>query len=119
MADSRSPAGMTVHSACRGQMCSCRGMSTVRMISSTPELALLEAAQGGDEGAYRSLIQNYEGELHAHCYRMLGSMHDAEDALQDALLRAWRALPRFERRSSLRSWLYRLATNTSLDTINR
>ncbi len=54
-------------------------------------------------------------ELHAHCYRMLGSTHDADDALQDALLRAWRGLARFEGRSSLRSWLYTVATRTCLD----
>src|SRR3954447_15049306 len=81
------------------------------------EQQLLEAARRQDEDAYRELVEPWRRELHAHCYRMLGSVDDAEDALQDALLRAWRALPRFEGRSSLRSWLYRLATNTCLDTI--
>jgi RNA polymerase sigma-70 factor, ECF subfamily len=80
---------------------------------------LVQAARKGDEGAYRRLVEQYRGELHAHCYRMLGSVHDAEDALQDALLRAWRALARFEGRSSVRSWLYRIATNTCLDVIGR
>jgi RNA polymerase sigma-70 factor (ECF subfamily) len=83
------------------------------------ERGLLEAAQGGNEDAYRRLIEARQGELHAHCYRMTGSVHDAEDALQEALLRAWRALGRFEGRSSLRSWLYRIATNTCLDVIER
>jgi RNA polymerase sigma-70 factor, ECF subfamily len=86
--------------------------------SRTPqERELLEAARGGNEGAYDRLVEPYRGELHAHCYRMLGSVHDAEDALQDALLRAWRGLPKFEGRSSTRSWLYKIATNASLDLI--
>jgi len=83
------------------------------------ERELLAAARGGDEDAYRRLVEPRHAELHAHCYRMLGSVHDAEDALQDALLRAWRGLPRFEGRSSLRSWLYRIATNTCLDAVAR
>src|SRR5437764_12441311 len=87
-------------------------------ISSTPqERNLLEAARGGDEGAFGRLVDPYRGQLHAHCYRMLGSVHDAEDSLQDALLRAWRALGKFEGRSSLRSWLYTIATNTCLNAI--
>jgi RNA polymerase sigma-70 factor, ECF subfamily len=83
------------------------------------ERELLEAARGGDEGAFRDLVEPYRTELHAHCYRMLGSVHDAEDAVQDALLRAWRALPRFEPRHSLRAWLYKIATNVSIDAIAR
>ena len=81
--------------------------------------ALLAAARGGDEHAYRSLVEPHSRELHAHAYRMLGSVHDAEDAIQDAMLRAWRGLPKFDGRSSLRAWLYKIATNTCLDTISR
>jgi RNA polymerase sigma-70 factor, ECF subfamily len=83
------------------------------------ERKLLEAARQGDENAYRRLIEPHRRELHAHSYRMLGSVHDAEDALQDALLRAWRGLPRFDGRSSVRPWLYKIATNTCLDLIAR
>jgi RNA polymerase sigma-70 factor (ECF subfamily) len=80
---------------------------------------LLRAARAGDEGAYGQLVQRYRSELQAHCYRMLGSVYDAEDALQETLLRAWRGLARFEGRSSLRSWLYTIATNTCLNQIAR
>jgi RNA polymerase sigma-70 factor, ECF subfamily len=72
-----------------------------------------------DEAAYLRLVEAHRRELHAHCYRMLGSVQDAEDALQEALLRAWRGLPKFEGRSSLRSWLYRIATNACLTAIER
>jgi RNA polymerase sigma-70 factor (ECF subfamily) len=83
------------------------------------ETALLDAARNGDELAYSRLVGPYRDQLHAHCYRMLGSAPDAEDALQEALTRAWRGLPRFEARSSLRSWLYTIATNTCLRLIER
>jgi RNA polymerase sigma-70 factor, ECF subfamily len=80
---------------------------------------LLEAARQGDEHAFTQLIQLHRGALHAHCYRMLGSIQDAEDALQETLLNAWRALPQFGGRSSLKSWLYRIATNACLKAIER
>jgi RNA polymerase sigma-70 factor (ECF subfamily) len=79
------------------------------------ERALLERARAGDEGAYQDLIEVHRAELHAHCYRILGSVQDAEDAVQDALLRAWRGLPRFEARSTVLSWLYSITTNAALD----
>ena len=87
--------------------------------STVQERELLATARDGDEDAYRRLVEPHRSELHAHCYRMLGSVQDAEDALQEALVRAWRGLGKFEGRSSLRSWLYRIATNTSLDAIQR
>jgi RNA polymerase sigma-70 factor (ECF subfamily) len=80
---------------------------------------LLEAAREGNDDAFGRLVEPHQKELHAHCYRMLGSVHDADDALQDALLRAWRGLAKFDGRSSLRSWLYRITTNTCLDLISR
>jgi RNA polymerase sigma-70 factor, ECF subfamily len=85
----------------------------------TESLADLPSARAGDEEAFRRIVAPLQGELQAHCYRMLGSLHDAEDALQDALLRAWRGIDRFEGRSSVRSWLYKIATNACLDAIAR
>ena len=83
------------------------------------EHQLLEAARAGDADAFARLVGPHRGALHAHCYRMLGSVPDAEDALQDALLSAWRGLSGFEGRSSLRSWLYAIATNACLRAIER
>src|SRR5437588_9062848 len=94
-------------------------MQRMPATSTTQEQRLIQAARGGDESAYGQLVESYRRELHAHCYRMLGSVHDAEDALQESLLRAWRGLPRFEGRSSLRSWLYTIATNTCLNAIEK
>ncbi len=93
-------------------------MSVIRDAPSD-ELALVHAAAAGDEAAFSELVEAHRAELRAHCYRMLGSLHDAEDALQDALLRVWRGLAGFEGRSSVRSWLYSIATNAALDVTRR
>jgi len=87
--------------------------------ASTRDRELLDAARGGDEAAFGRIAEEHRTQLLAHCYRMLGSMDDAEDMLQETYLRAWRALPRFAGRSSLRTWLYRIATNACLDAISR
>lgn len=71
------------------------------------------------EREYARLVERHRDELYAHSRRILRSSEDAEDALQEALIKAWRALPRFEGRSSLRTWLYRIVTNTSLDEVHR
>ncbi len=76
-------------------------------------------ARDGDDAAFTRLVAPLRRELHAHCYGMLGSSHDADDALQDALLKAWKALDRFEGRSSLRTWLYTVATHACLDSVRR
>src|SRR5262252_3804070 len=78
---------------------------------------LLDRARDGDGEAFRELVAPYQRELHVHCYRMLGSVQDAEDALQDTLLSAWQGLAGFEGRASLRTWLYRGATSRCLDAL--
>src|SRR3954447_17931196 len=93
-----------------------RGRSNVPTMQ---ERQVLEAARSGDQDAFGRLVEPYRRELHAHCYRMLGSVPDAEDALQDALLGAWKGLARFGGRSSLRSWLYTITTNACLKAIQR
>jgi RNA polymerase sigma-70 factor (ECF subfamily) len=80
---------------------------------------LLEAACGGDEEAFGRLVEGHRAALHSHCYRMLGSLHDAEDAFQETMLRAWRGRAGFQGRSSLGAWLHRIATNVCIDAIGR
>jgi RNA polymerase sigma-70 factor (ECF subfamily) len=87
--------------------------------ATTDDGRLLAAARAGDHDAFERLVGPRRRELHAHCYRMLGSLQDAEDALQETLLAAWRGLGGFEGRSSLRTWLYRIATNASLRLAER
>ena len=78
---------------------------------------LIQRARAGDTEAFAALVEPYRRELQVHCYRMLGSVQDAEDALQETLLSAWQGLAGFESRSSVRTWLYRVATNRSLDAL--
>ena len=78
---------------------------------------LLQRARAGDREAFTALVEPHRGELQVHCYRMLGSLQDAEDALQETLLAAWLGLDGFEGRSSVRTWLYRIATNRCLNLL--
>src|SRR5262249_41056026 len=78
---------------------------------------LITRARGGDGEAFRQLTEPYRRELQVHCYRMLGSLQDAEDVLQDTLLAAWQGLGAFEERASIRTWLYRIATNRCLNAL--
>ena len=80
---------------------------------------MVDAARGGDEIAFRELVAPFQRELRAHCYRMSGSLHDADDLLQESMLRAWKGLAGFEGRSSVRTWLYKVATSACLDALDR
>jgi RNA polymerase sigma-70 factor (ECF subfamily) len=91
----------------------------MRDVREAPEHELLASARQGNAAAFERLVGSYRDELYAHCYRMLGSVQDAEDALQESLLGAWRGMASFEARSSLRAWLYRVTTNACLRLIAR
>ncbi len=79
----------------------------------------LRAAANGDRDAFDRLVRPHQSEPRAHCYRMLGALHDADDALQETLLGAWRGPAGFEGRGSVHAWLYRIATNASLRLISQ
>jgi RNA polymerase sigma-70 factor (ECF subfamily) len=83
------------------------------------ELTRWRAARSGDEEVFRRIAEEHRAAVRSHCCRMLGSVHDAEDAVQETMLRAWRGLPGFQSRSSLGSWLHRIATNVCIDAIKR
>lgn len=85
----------------------------------TEEVELVGLALTGDRNAFERLVSPYRRELHVHCYRMLGSLHDAEDLLQESLLRAWRGLRTYRASGPVRSWLYKVATNTCLNHLRR
>src|SRR5690349_11486262 len=86
-------------------------------LNGTMTVDLVASARAGDADAFRELTEPHRRELQVHCYRMLGSLQDAEDALQDTLVAAWQGLGGFEGRSSIRTWLYRIATNRCLNAL--
>src|SRR5258707_2144223 len=96
-------------------ICRAKGRGGARMRYVT--MTTLSRARAGDGDAFRELTDPYRRELQLHCYRILGSVQDAEDVLQETLLAAWRGLDGFEERSSVRAWLYRIATNRCLNAL--
>jgi RNA polymerase sigma-70 factor, ECF subfamily len=85
----------------------------------TEDRAVLAAVRTGDQAAFAALAERYRRQLHVHCYRMLGSFEDAEDLVQETMLRAWRSRASFQGRSLFRTWLYRIATNACLNALQR
>ncbi len=94
-------------------------MPSAEKVSAADEPALIAAARDGDEQAFRRLVEPLRGPIHSLCYQMLGSLHDAEDAYQESLLRAWRGIGSFDERSAIHTWLHRVATNVCLDALRR
>jgi RNA polymerase sigma-70 factor (ECF subfamily) len=92
---------------------------SVRSTATPEEAAAVAAARAGDRDAFADLCERYRRQLHVHCYRMLGSVDDADDLVQDTFLKAWQARSTFEGRSLFRTWLYRIATNACLDAVAR
>src|SRR5258708_16221413 len=99
-----------------GRNCYFGGLS-IRTANQGEAAALLAGVRSGDEAAFAALTEPYRRQLHLHCYRMLGSFDEAEDLVQETLLRAWRGRAGFEGRSMVRTWLYRIATNACLDLL--
>jgi RNA polymerase sigma-70 factor, ECF subfamily len=92
---------------------------TVTPTDQTEDSAALAAVRAGNQAAFAALAERYRRQLHVHCYRMLGSFEDAEDLVQETLLRAWRSRASFQGRSLFRTWLYRIATNACLNALQR
>jgi RNA polymerase sigma-70 factor, ECF subfamily len=110
--------------SCNGRLCQERRGTEMSELDRTKgqddeRKAAVAAAKAGDEAGFVGLIERYRRELQLHCYRMLGNFEESEDMVQETLLRAWRRRASFEGRSSLRAWLYRIATNACLDVLRQ